>query len=40
MDALEGRLGSAALMGAIAIALWILVAVGLRRWVRSQRIDS
>lgn len=34
MDALEGRLGSAALMGVIAIALWIVVAVVVRKWLR------
>jgi uncharacterized membrane protein YdjX (TVP38/TMEM64 family) len=34
MDALEGKLGSAALMGAVAIALWIVVAVVVRRWLR------
>jgi uncharacterized membrane protein YdjX (TVP38/TMEM64 family) len=34
MDALEGNIGSAALMGVIAIAAWLLVAYGVRRWVR------
>jgi uncharacterized membrane protein YdjX (TVP38/TMEM64 family) len=34
MDALEGKLGSAALMGALAIALWIVVVVIVRRWLR------
>lgn len=36
MNALEGDLGAAALMGAIAIALWIVVAVVVRKWVRRQ----
>ncbi|PZO52761.1 MAG: TVP38/TMEM64 family protein [Alphaproteobacteria bacterium] len=40
MDALEGRLGSAALMGAIAIALWIIVVVIVRRWLRPEKIAS
>ena len=34
MDALEGRLGAAALMGVVAIALWVLVAYIVRRWLR------
>jgi uncharacterized membrane protein YdjX (TVP38/TMEM64 family) len=34
MDALEGKLGSAALMGALAIVLWIVVVVIVRRWLR------
>ncbi len=34
MDAFEGKLGSAALMGAAAIVIWILVMVAVRRWVR------
>lgn len=38
MDALEGNLGSAALMGVIAIALWFIVVLGLRRWL--QRKDD
>jgi len=36
MDALEGDLGSAALMGVVAITLWIIVAVVVRKWVRRQ----
>ncbi|MEZ5994872.1 MAG: VTT domain-containing protein [Hyphomonadaceae bacterium] len=36
MDALEGRIGSAALMGIVAIALWFLGVVVVRRFVRSQ----
>jgi uncharacterized membrane protein YdjX (TVP38/TMEM64 family) len=36
MNALEGDLGAAALMGGIAIALWIVVAVVVRKWVRRQ----
>lgn len=36
MDAFEGELGSAALMGAIAIALWIVVALVVRKWLRPQ----
>lgn len=35
MDALEGNLGSAALMGAAAIALWIVVAVFVRKYLRN-----
>jgi uncharacterized membrane protein YdjX (TVP38/TMEM64 family) len=34
MDALEGKLGSAALMGVIAIAIWILGVFVVRRWLR------
>lgn len=34
MDALEGKLGSAALAGAIAIAIWILAVIVFRRWLR------
>jgi uncharacterized membrane protein YdjX (TVP38/TMEM64 family) len=34
MDALEGNLGAAALMGAAAIVLWLIVAVVVRRWIR------
>lgn len=34
MDALEGKLGSAAIMGGAAIALWIIVVYVVRRWVR------
>lgn len=37
MDALEGNLGSAALMGAAAIALWFLVVVLVRRYVRRNQ---
>lgn len=36
LDALEGRLGSAALMGVAAIALWFLGVVVVRTWVRRQ----
>lgn len=36
MDALEGKLGSAALMGVAAIALWLVVVVIVRRWVSPQ----
>jgi len=36
MDALEGRLGSAALMGVAAIALWFFGVVLVRRWIRRQ----
>lgn len=39
MDALEGRLGSAALMGVAAIALWFFGVVLLRRWIRRQTED-
>lgn len=36
MDALEGRLGSAALMGVAAIALWFFGVVLIRRWIRKR----
>ena len=36
MDALEGRLGSAALMGAGAIALWFLSVLAVRRLLRPR----
>ncbi|MBL8535787.1 MAG: TVP38/TMEM64 family protein [Hyphomonadaceae bacterium] len=36
MDALEGNLGSAALMGVIAIALWFFGVVLVRRWLRAR----
>jgi uncharacterized membrane protein YdjX (TVP38/TMEM64 family) len=36
MDALEGRLGSAALMGVVAIALWFFAVVLVRRFLQSQ----
>lgn len=39
MDALEGKLGSAAVMGIAAIALWFLVVVVVRRVVRSQNVQ-
>lgn len=34
MDALEGKVGSAVLAGVIAIALWVLAAFIVRRWLR------
>jgi len=34
MDALEGKVGSAVMGGIIAIALWIVVAYIVRRWLR------
>jgi uncharacterized membrane protein YdjX (TVP38/TMEM64 family) len=37
MDALEGKLGSAALMGVAAIVLWLLVAVIVRRFLRTDQ---
>ncbi len=40
MDALEGNLGAAALMGAAAIALWLLVVVFVRRFIRPNKLDS
>jgi uncharacterized membrane protein YdjX (TVP38/TMEM64 family) len=40
MDALEGNLGSAAVMGAIAIVLWVLVAYVVRRWIRRDKRDE
>jgi uncharacterized membrane protein YdjX (TVP38/TMEM64 family) len=40
MDALEGKLGSAAVMGVAAIALWLGVAIVVRGLLRSQKIDS
>ncbi len=36
MDALEGKLGSAAVMGVAAIALWFLVVVFVRRILRAR----
>jgi len=36
LDALEGRLGSAALMGVLAIGLWLFVVLIVRKWVRRQ----
>jgi uncharacterized membrane protein YdjX (TVP38/TMEM64 family) len=36
MDALEGRLGSAAVAGVIAIAIWFLAVVVIRPWLRAQ----
>ncbi|HRK64157.1 MAG TPA: VTT domain-containing protein [Terricaulis sp.] len=39
LDALEGRLGSAALMGVLAIALWFFGVVLVRKWIRSQNGD-
>lgn len=36
LDALEGRLGSAALMGVLAILLWFFGIVLVRRWIRRQ----
>lgn len=36
MDALEGRLGAAALAGAAAIFVWIATVVIVRRWVRRE----
>jgi uncharacterized membrane protein YdjX (TVP38/TMEM64 family) len=33
-DALEGKVGSAVAMGVAAIALWIVVAVIVRNWLR------
>jgi hypothetical protein len=40
MDALEGKWGSAALMGGVAIILWIVVVVVVRRWLRPQKLES
>jgi len=36
MDAFEGKLGSAALMAVVAIALWIAVALIVRKWLRPR----
>jgi uncharacterized membrane protein YdjX (TVP38/TMEM64 family) len=36
LDALEGRLGSAALMGVAAIAVWFLVVLVVRKFVRKD----
>lgn len=36
MDALEGKLGSAAVTGALAIALWFIGVLIVRRFVRTQ----
>ena len=40
MDAIEGNLGSAALMGVAAIALWFFGVVLIRKWVRPNRDDG
>lgn len=40
MDALEGDLGAAAIMGVAAIALWLLVTLIVRRFVRRNRSDD
>jgi uncharacterized membrane protein YdjX (TVP38/TMEM64 family) len=40
MDALEGKLGSAALMGVIAIACWFVGVVLIRRMVRAEGQDG
>jgi uncharacterized membrane protein YdjX (TVP38/TMEM64 family) len=40
MDALEGNLGAAALMGGAAIILWLVVVVFVRRFIRPQKLDS
>ncbi len=40
LDALEGRLGSAALMGVLAIALWFFGVVLVRKWIRRQNGDA
>jgi uncharacterized membrane protein YdjX (TVP38/TMEM64 family) len=37
MDAFEGKLGSAAIMGVAAIGIWVLVMVAVRRLVRSEK---
>jgi uncharacterized membrane protein YdjX (TVP38/TMEM64 family) len=34
MDAIEGNIGSAALMGVAAIALWLALSQAVRRWMR------
>jgi uncharacterized membrane protein YdjX (TVP38/TMEM64 family) len=39
LDALEGRLGSAALMGVLAIALWFFGVVLVRKWIRRQNVS-
>jgi uncharacterized membrane protein YdjX (TVP38/TMEM64 family) len=39
MDALEGNWGAAAIAGGVAIALWIVVAVVVRKWLRPQNGD-
>lgn len=40
MDAIEGNWGSAALMGAAAIGLWLIVVVIVRRLIRGQTLDG
>ncbi|HET9231320.1 MAG TPA: VTT domain-containing protein [Vitreimonas sp.] len=40
MDAVEGRWGSAALMGGAAIALWVVVAYVVRRWIRRDKDED
>lgn len=36
MDALEGNLGAAAIMGGLAIAIWLAVVVAVRKFVRKE----
>jgi uncharacterized membrane protein YdjX (TVP38/TMEM64 family) len=40
MDAAEGRWGSAAIMGGLAIALWVVVAYIVRRWIRRDKDEE
>jgi uncharacterized membrane protein YdjX (TVP38/TMEM64 family) len=40
MDALEGKVGSAVLAGVIAVALWVLVAYVVRKWLRRDDRDD
>lgn len=40
LDALEGRLGSAALMGVLAIGLWFFGVVLVRKWIRRHNNDA
>jgi uncharacterized membrane protein YdjX (TVP38/TMEM64 family) len=40
MDAIEGNWGSAAIMGGLAIAIWIAVAFVVRKWLRPPDEDA
>lgn len=39
MDALEGNMGAAALMGGAAIVIWFFGVVLVRRWIRGRETD-
>jgi uncharacterized membrane protein YdjX (TVP38/TMEM64 family) len=40
MDALQGEFLAALVMAVLAIALWLVIVVIVRRWLRPQKIDS